>query len=147
MEIILFLTGGRLYTWIELLWLGRTHWSMFLLGGLCFVIMGLLNEYRIPWHWCLLRQSAVSACIITIFEFVTGCVVNLWLGWDVWDYSGLPFNLCGQICLYFFLLWIPLSMAGIVLDDWSRYWTYAFIKKWCPWRPVKIRERPHYRLI
>lgn len=147
MEAVLFLTGGMIYSLIELIWRGYTHWSMFILGGLCFVVMGLLNEYKIPWHWCLLRQSAVSACIITIFEFFTGCIVNLWLKWDVWNYSGLPFNLWGQVCLYFFLLWIPLSMAGIALDDWIRYWRYVICKKWCPWKEVKIRERPHYRLI
>ncbi len=147
MEMLLFLIGGRLYTWLELAWKGRTHWSMFLLGGSCFVIMGLLNEYKIPWHWCLLRQALVSACIITIFEFLTGCIVNLWLGWQVWDYSNLPFNLLGQVCLYFFFVWIFLSAAGIILDDWIRYWRYMFIKKWCPWTLVQARDRPHYRLI
>ncbi|MCM1124513.1 MAG: hypothetical protein NC416_18210 [Eubacterium sp.] len=147
MEFVLFLIGGGLYTWIETLWRGYSHWTMFLLGGLCFVIMGLLNEYKIPWHWCLLRQSIVSAVIITVFEFVTGCIVNLRLGWNIWDYSGLPFNLYGQICLYYFLLWIPLSMFGIILDDWIRYWIYIFLKKWSPWQSVKIREHPHYHLI
>ena len=121
MEAILFLIGGRLYTWIELLWRGWTHWTMFYLGGGCFVIMGLLNEYKFIWQQSLLMQSVVSAILITIFEFITGCIVNLWLGWQVWDYSSLPFNLYGQICLYYFLLWIPLSMAGIILDDWIRY--------------------------
>lgn len=145
MEAVLFLIGGRLYTWIEILWRGRTHWTMFILGGLCFVIMGLLNEYTFPWHWCLFRQSLVSACIITTFEFLTGCVVNIWLKWQVWDYSGLPFNLLGQICLYYFLLWIPLSMAGIILDDWIRYLIYIALHKFIP--QMQKRERPHYRLL
>ena len=112
MELLLFLIGGLVYAWIEILWRGYTHWSMFVLGGICFIIMGLLNEYKIQWHWCISRQSVVSAVIITIFEFFTGCIVNLWLKWNVWDYSNLPFNLCGQICLYFFLLWIPLSAVA-----------------------------------
>lgn len=147
MEAILGLIGGRIYTWIELLWRGYTHWTMFLLGGACFVIMGLLNEYKIPWHWCLLRQSIVSACIITVFEFIVGYIVNIRLGWQVWDYSDLPFNLYGQICLYYFLLWIPLSMAGIVLDDWIRYIVYLYVRKWSPWRPIIKRERPHYKFV
>lgn len=143
MEAVLFLLGGRVYTWIELLWRGRTHWSMFILGGLCFVTIGLLNEYRIPWHWCLLRQAVVSACIITTFEFIAGCVVNLLLEWDVWDYSGLPFNLYGQVCLYYFLLWIPLSVAGIMLDDWIRYLAYLALHNVFP--KMQERERPHYK--
>lgn len=145
MEIILCLIGGRLYTWLELLWRGRTHWTMFILGGICFAILGLLNEHKIPWHWCLLRQSLVGACIITVFEFVSGCIINLWLKWQVWDYSSLPFNLFGQICLYYFLLWIPLSAVCIVLDDWLRYWFYLKLHKWIPW--MQQRKRPQYRLI
>lgn len=145
MEGILFLIGGMAYTWIEILWRGYTHWTMFLLGGMLFAILGLLNEYHIPWHWCLLRQGIVGACIITAFEFVTGCVVNLWLGWAVWDYSELPFNLYGQICLYFFLLWILLSMVGIVLDDWIRYIIYLKLHE--VFLCLQKRERPHYRFI
>lgn len=145
MEIFMFLLGGRLYTWLELLCRGRTHWTMFLLGGICFMIMGLLNEYAIPWHWCLLRQAVVSACIITVFEFLTGCIVNLWLGWDVWDYSDLPFNLFGQVCLQFSVLWIFLSGAGIIFDDWIRYLVYICLHKYFP--KMKKRERPRYVLI
>lgn len=147
MEAILFLIGGALYALLEILWRGYTHWTMFMLGGVCFVVMGLLNEYKIPWHWCLLRQSIVSACVITVFEFITGCIVNIRLGWQVWDYSGLPFNLYGQICLYYFLLWIPLSVAGIVLDDWIRYLVYVNVKKWSPWTVIKPRDRPRYRFV
>lgn len=146
MEGVLFIIGGLLYAWIEILWRGYTHWTMFLLGGLCFVIMGLLNEHVFPWKLSLVAQTLISAVVITVFEFITGCVVNLWFGWHVWDYSGLPFNLLGQICLYFFMLWIPLSAIGIVLDDWIRYLVYIFFKKWAPWRVTQIRERPHYKL-
>lgn len=141
MESILFLIGGRLYTWIEILWRGYTHWSMFVLGGGCFVIMGLLNEYKFRWNQSLAAQSVVSACIITLFELITGCVVNIWMGWNVWDYSNLPFNLFGQVCLYYFLLWIPLSTVGIILDDWMRYWIYLLFRKYID---IEEREKPHY---
>lgn len=144
MESILFLIGGRLYTWIEILWRGYTHWTMFLLGGICFVIMGLLNEHIFPWRLSLTMQSIISACVITFFEFITGCIVNLWLEWNVWDYSGLPFNLLGQICLYYFLLWIPLSVIGIVLDDWLRYFIFLLLHKYIR---IQKRERPHYFLF
>lgn len=145
METFLFFIGGKLYTLIEILWRGFTHWTMFILGGGCFVIMGLLNEYRFSWKDLLLKQSVISAVIITIFEFITGCIVNLWLGWAVWDYSSLPFNLLGQICLYYFLLWIPLSTVGIVLDDWIRYGLYLALHRYFP--RMQKREKPHYRLI
>lgn len=145
MEVLLFLIGGQLYTWIELLWRGFTHWTMFILGGGCFVIMGLLNEYKFLWKESLLKQSVISAVIITVFEFLTGCIVNLWLGWNVWDYSNLPLNLLGQICLYYFLLWIPLSAVGIILDDWIRYLAYKVLHKYFPW--MQKREGPYYILF
>lgn len=145
MESILFIIGGRLYTWIEILWRGYTHWTMFLLGGLCFVIMGLLNEHIFPWKLSLVAQAVISAIVITVFEFITGCIVNLWLGWQVWDYSSLPFNVLGQICLYYFLLWIPLSMMGIILDDWLRYLFYVLLHKRIP--SMQERERPRYTLF
>ncbi len=142
MEILLVLIGGRLYTWLEILWRGSTHWTMFLLGGACFVIIGLLNEHLFPWELSLAEQAVIGAGIITILEFFTGCVVNLWLKWDVWDYSGLPCNLMGQICLYYFLLWIVLTVICILMDDWIRYWNYLIFRKWSPW--MRKRERPHY---
>lgn len=92
-----------------------------------------------------MKQSFISAVIITIFEFITGCIVNLWLGWAVWDYSDLPFNLLGQICLYYFLLWIPLSAVGIVLDDWIRYGLYLALHRYFP--RMQKREKPHYRIF
>ena len=145
MEMLLFLIGGSLYTWLEVLCRGYSHWTMFILGGLCFVVMGLLNEYKFTWKQSLVAQSIISAVIITVLEFITGCIVNLWLGWHVWDYSELPFNLFGQICLYFFLLWIPLSAAGIILDDWIRYVAYMALHRVFP--KIQKRERPHYKLF
>lgn len=145
MELILFITGGRLYTWIEILWRGYTHWSMFILGGACFVIMGLLNEYKFVWQQSLIAQAVISASVITVLEFVTGCIVNLWLGWQIWDYSELPFNLMGQICLYFFLLWILFSIVGIIVDDWIRYLIYLVLHKHFP--KMQKREMPRYNLL
>lgn len=131
--ITLFDVGGLIYVLLELLWRGRSHWTMFVLGGLCFVTLGLINEI-LPWDMSLWKQMLLGACIVTGLEFLTGCVVNLWLGWDVWDYSNLPGNILGQICLQYCLLWMLVSLAGIVLDDWLRYWWFG-------------EERPRYRLI
>lgn len=145
MEAVLFLIGGRIYTWIELMCRGRTHWTMFLLGGACFVVVGLLNEHQYKWNQSLLFQSFVGALLITAMEFLTGCIVNLWLKWQVWDYSNLPFNLLGQVCIYFFLLWIPMAAICIVLDDWVRYFLYLELNKIFPW--MQKRQRPRYYFL
>ena len=112
--------GGLIYVFIELLWRGYSHWSMFLLGGICFIALGLINEV-IPWETPLTVQMFIGCAIITALEFITGCIVNLWLGWDVWDYSELPCNLLGQISLKSSVGWYFLSAVGIVFDDWLRY--------------------------
>ncbi|MFQ9648189.1 putative ABC transporter permease [Hungatella effluvii] len=131
--LVLMATGGLLYVALELVWRGRSHWTMFLLGGTCFICLGLINEI-LPWRMALWKQILIGAVIVTALEFLTGCVVNLWLGWNVWDYSGLPGNILGQICPQYCLLWLPVSLAGIILDDWLRY---------CWWG----EERPRYKII
>ncbi|MCD7999048.1 MAG: putative ABC transporter permease [Clostridiales bacterium] len=126
-------TGGILYTILELVWRGQSHWTMFLLGGLCFVVLGLINEI-LPLDMPLWQQVLIGAAIITALEFLTGCIINLLLGWNVWDYSKLPGNILGQICPLYCLLWLPVSLAGIVLDDWLRYWWWG-------------ERKPKYRII
>lgn len=145
METFLFLIGGTIYYIIEIMWRGYSHWSMFILGGICFVIMGLLNEYEFKWQGSLIKQSIISALIITAFEFITGCIVNLWLGWHIWDYSELPCNILGQVCLYFFFVWIALSIIGIMLDDWIRYGVYLAMHNII--QEIQKREKPRYRLF
>ena len=45
-------------------------------------------------------------------------VVNLLLGWGVWDYTNRPFNLLGQICLLFSGLWTLLSLPAMYICRW-----------------------------
>ncbi|MEA5136485.1 MAG: hypothetical protein VB035_10165 [Candidatus Fimivivens sp.] len=119
----LFMTGGALYFLFETLWRGYSHWTMFVLGGLCFVLVGGLNEF-LPWEMPLVRQMLLGGLIITLGELLTGIVVNLWLGWNVWDYTLLPGNLWGQICPQYSLLWVLLSGPIIILDDILRWQWY-----------------------
>ena len=119
-ESFLFIVGGIVYYLIEILARGYSHWSMFLLGGLCFIIIGLLNEFyewETPFHY----QCLIGAVIITVLEFLTGLLVNLQLGWDIWDYSDEPFNFMGQICLSHSFYWIFLSGFAIIVDDTIRH--------------------------
>lgn len=113
-ELLISAIGGIIYILIELLWRGRSHISMFILGGLCFWIIGRLDQSRpVP----VASQAILGACTVTVLEYLTGLVVNRWLQLNVWDYSSLPLNLHGQICLPYFLLWIPLSAAAVFADN------------------------------
>lgn len=105
---------------------------MLVLAGFVFVFIGLLNEI---WNWetSFILQSAIGSIIATIFELFTGIVVNLWLDWNVWDYSDLPGNFMGQVCPQFAILWFFISAIAIVLDDVIRW---KFFRE----------EKPHYSI-
>lgn len=107
-----FVIGGIGYGIIELLWRGRTHWTMLLTGGFCFLIIYFLNSLkRIP----IAYKCAIGAASITVVEFFVGYVVNLMLNWKVWDYSMLEFNIMGQVCLLFCIVWYFLCLPSLYL--------------------------------
>lgn len=129
--LLFFLLGGAVYFTIELLWRGYSHYTMFILGGICFILIGLVNEY-FSWDMYIELQTLIGTVIVLILEFVFGCVINLWWGWNVWDYSNMPLNLLGQICLPFALIWIPVVLFAIYMDDRVRHDAFA-------------EEKPRYR--
>ena len=139
--LILFIFGGAIYFLIEILWRGYSHWTMFLLGGLCFVIVGAINNY-IPWEMKFEKQMTIGAIIITALEFIVGVIVNLILKWNIWDYSMLPFNILGQISLPFSLIWFLLSGIIIIVDDYLRYKLFKEEKpKYTSWILEKIKKK------
>ena len=110
-NIGMFLLGGGGYVALELLWRGRSHFAMFLAGGLCFLLLGQLNRVkpRLPlWLRCL-----VGAGIVTFVELGVGLLANR--DYTIWDYRQMPVNFHGQICLVYSLLWIPVSLLGLGL--------------------------------
>lgn len=129
---ILFCIGGIIYNLIELLYRQYTHWTMFIVGGLCFIFLGLLNEI-LPWEMSIIKQMTIGSIVITLIEFISGCIINLVLGWNVWDYSEVPFNILGQVCIPFMVIWFFISLIGIILDDYLRYWLFK-------------EEKPHYKI-
>lgn len=113
--------GGLLYGMVETFWRGHTHWSMILLAALLCIPLDIANERWIPWEMPLALQALLGGAIITAMEFLAGCILNLWLGWGIWDYSGLWGNLLGQICPQYALAWVPLAGLGILVFDWLDY--------------------------
>lgn len=130
--LALFFIGGTIYVSIEHIWRGWSHWTMFILGGICFIVLGLINEI-LDWDTPMILQMAIGCVIITTLEFITGCVVNLGLGWDVWDYSQYPLNFLGQISVRSSVLWYFLSAVGIVLDDTIRWKVFGEDKPKYKW--------------
>ena len=105
--LLAFFLGGTLYVLLELLWRGRSHVSMFCAGGLALLLLhGLFLRFALP----LFAQCLVGGLVITAIEFVAGAIVNVHLKLNVWDYSKMPLNLYGQVCLPFSLLWCLLTL-------------------------------------
>ena len=115
----LFCIGGGAYVGIEILWRGYSHISMFVAGGVCFLLLGRLS--REP----LVLRLILGPLVITAVELAAGLLVNR--NYQVWDYRGSPGNFLGQICPAYMLLWLPLSAAAMALYpkldrllDWGR---------------------------
>ena len=113
-RLFLFCCGGFLYYLIETMWKGSSHWSMFLAGGCCFRLIGIIRTSfeRLG----TAAKCALGSCAITGVEFLSGVIVNKLMGLNVWDYSSLPFNILGQICLPFSVLWYFISYAALYTD-------------------------------
>lgn len=88
MEVLIFIVGAAGYAGVEYLYRGYTHWTMVLTGGAC--LLAFYCYTKETKDTPLLVQAAAGACIVTVFEFCVGVVVNLWYGWHVWDYSREP---------------------------------------------------------
>lgn len=131
--IILLHIGGTIYWTIEILYRGYSHYSMYILGGVCFISCGLINE-KFSWEMPLWKQMGISTIMITTLEFIVGIIVNIIFKMNIWDYSNMPFNVLGQICLPFSIIWFFLSALAIILDDWLRYKMFK-------------EEKPRYKLF
>ena len=119
--------GGTLYYMIEIIFRGYSHWSMFLLGGICFIFFaqqGLWTKWREP----LWKQVLWCTAFVVSAEFITGIIVNKVMGWNVWNYTDQPFHLMGQICFPFAVLFSGLCTFGIIISGYLLCYLYREIK-------------------
>ena len=113
----IFIIFGLIYGLLEILWRGYTSLSMIIVGGICGLIIGLINEKI---DCSVLSQMVIGMVIVTVIEFVSGYVLNIKLGLGIWDYSNMKYNFMGQICPQFSMAWFFLSYAIIYIDDYIR---------------------------
>ncbi len=111
-----FAAGGMIYVLIELLFRGYSHWTMFIVGGLAVMGLYLISAMRES-AW---RKWIMGTAVILTIEFVAGIIINIILGWGVWDYSAHRYNLYGQICLPFAFCWLGLCIPANALCELAR---------------------------
>lgn len=139
LSLLIWTWGGTTYFLLEVLYKSirgepeKISWTMLVLAiFLCIPIERAGCE--LPWEYPLLLQAFICAVLVTVCEFFAGLILNVWLNMNIWDYSNLPLNLCGQICLRFFLLWWLLCLVFIPVFDWFRYL-------------IEGTEKPRYSII
>lgn len=139
LSLLLWMWTGGLYFFMEVAWKtfqGRPEtisWTMFALAIFLAIPLERFGA-ELPWAMPLWIQTIICATAITSAEFIAGLILNVWLELGIWDYSHLPGNILGQICVPFYFVWIAVSVVGIVMLDWMRY-------------AVEGGERPHYTLM
>ncbi len=104
----LFAFGGAAYAMLEIICRRKTHWSMFMAGGTCFLTLFKIFKKFDKMH--LPVKCVVGSAVITGVEFVAGCIVNLKLKLNVWDYRDMKLNIKGQICPFYSFLWALLTV-------------------------------------
>ena len=110
--LIIFLIGGAAYNILEYLWRGYSHWTMTIDGGLCLLgIVIICTGTSISF----IHKVLASAMLITAVEFVSGIIINKVFQLNVWDYSAMPYNILGQICLGYTLLWTILCVPLVTV--------------------------------
>ena len=116
--VYLFTLFGYSYCTVEIIWRGRTHYSMFFAGGiigLLFIALSIKSK-KAP----LFKKCLLGTIIITAVELIFGGIFNVKYNMNVWNYSSLPFNFMGQICLPYSILWFGLCFIifkWIIKDD------------------------------
>ncbi len=102
-----FLLGAAGYPALEILYRGRTHYSMALAGGCAMLMADRIRRLRIS------KPAKILLCgaAITGIEALCGLIWNR--HYRVWDYRRVPLNWRGQVCLPYALLWCMLGTVAM----------------------------------
>lgn len=132
--LILFLVGYCVYIAIEVTFRNYSFPLMGIVGAISFILIDRINEVM-PWDTDLIVQSIIGSLIVTIFELIVGEGLKFFNQPPMWDYSSLPLNFDGVICLQFSLVWILLSVIAIFLADAINYYL------------LHEEPTPHYKIL
>lgn len=123
--LIIWFILGMLYFTLEGIWRipkgGYANIIMLPIGGFCGLLVGSINQLPRFYDMKVIYQSLIGAGLVTLVEFLSGCFLNLYLNLGIWDYSNLPFNLLGQVCLLFSFIWLLIMPLCIWIEDKIRF--------------------------
>lgn len=111
-DLLIFTIGAIIYPIIEMIWRGYSHYSMAIAGGICMVLICRIC-CEILDKKSFITKGLAGCLVITGVELGIGILFNKILLLNVWDYSDLPLNILGQICLPFSLIWFIFTFPAM----------------------------------
>ena len=130
----LFIAGFFVYMGIEVIFgaifsgslalEGHTSIWMGFVGGFILILFSIINQSEIVKNKPLWIQALYGAIMITFIEFWSGYLLNIDWELDIWDYSSLPLNICGQVDVIFMVLWFFLAPFAYWADDFLEWIFY-----------------------
>lgn len=133
-KLILFSIGFFLYSLIEVLFRGYTYFTMGILGGIILLLVDSINN-KLSWNIDLIWQGIIGSFAITTCELVLGEILKILNISSMWDYSNMPFNYDRVICVPFSIIWIFISIIGILVADFINYYIF------------KEKPKPYYSVL
>jgi len=133
-KLVLFIVGYSLYISLEVTFRGYSYALMGVIGGLLFLLLDIINEV-LPWDTDLLLQGCIGSAMITFTELIVGEFLKHVVNFKMWDYSNCILNFDGVICVPFSLLWILVSIIGIIVADCINYYVFY------------VAPRPTYKIF
>ena len=100
---------------------GYANIAMLFVGGLCGVLVGSINQIPKFYKMAVWKQAVIGTVLTLVVEYISGYILNIKMGLDIWDYSDMYFNLNGQVCFEFAVIWFLLMPTAIWLEDYIRF--------------------------
>lgn len=123
-NILLFLVSYCAYIAIEVTFRGVSYPLMGICAGLAVIIIDKINDY-ISWDIDIILQGVIGSIVITIFELIIGEIsLRTELLPIMWNYSNVSLNFDGVVCVLFSLIWVGLSIIGILIADAINYYIF-----------------------
>lgn len=132
--IFFYCFSGGLYMTLELIYRQYTDYHMFYLAGFIGLLLLVINEW-LDYETDFLLQVFICGTVALLGELICGLIFNA--DYHIWDYRNLPFNVIGQIQLYFAIFWYVLSAVFIPVLDYIDYTMF----------PRPGIEKPYYKLF
>lgn len=133
-DLTIFTLMGICYVFIEIAFssivslkpalIGQSSLWMFLVGGLLGLTLGKMNEIKTTRNLIYPFNILAGAAMITLNELISGIILNIWLGFDIWDYSSATYNFLGQIDMVHSLCWIALTPFIFWVDDVMKHYMF-----------------------